>query len=339
MSEKLQGAYLNSLAQACVQDYKANQRPERTIKNLKNLLGRFLRWIEDRELTPKECRAYIKYLQVEKKLCWSSVSSDTRRLKMFLKWLKYEANDGDGIIDRDWAKEIHSPRSYGQKSKPQEQLLSPEKLIEYIIAVTEPGPNDNKYHRKVKQEHREFLFFYMRMGLRPSEAININPKAVNLDGNPPSVLVWRGKNNTHQPIGLPLDYLEPIRKRVEKGKWFDVSQKRLQIYMQRVSKLAGRKVNLYSIRKSVDTYALDAGAPIMKLAIHQGHTVQTMQKDYVKFSAKQSSEVNNSYNPFIDRSKLPPNYLIDKVDSLVKELMQHPGIEVKREKRKIMIRW
>src|SRR3989339_1088767 len=129
MSEKLQGAYLASLVNNCVSDYVANKRPERTVTNLKNFLGRFLRWIEDRELTPKACRAYIKYMQVDKALAWTSVSSDTRRLKMFLTWLFEEANEGDGLIDRNWAKEIHSPRKYGVKESPQVQLIAPEKLM------------------------------------------------------------------------------------------------------------------------------------------------------------------------------------------------------------------
>lgn len=251
MSEKLQGARLISLANDCVRDYEENRRPERTITNLKNFLGRFLRWLEDRELTVKECRAYVKYMQVDKGLAWSSVSSDTRRLKMFLYFLRFVANDGDGVIDRDWAKEVHSPRRYGMKEKPQEQLLAPEKMMEYILKVTEPGPGDNKNSRAVKLEHREFLIFFMKMGLRPGEAMNILPKHVNLDGDPPSVLVWRGKNEKWQTMGLPLDYLEPIRRRVEKGVWFKVNQSRLQIYMRRITEMAGKKVKLYSIRKSV----------------------------------------------------------------------------------------
>jgi len=337
--QKLQGFYLKQLAQECVQDYEVKQRPQRTIINLRNFLGRFLLWLEDRELTVKECREYVKYMQVGRGLAWSSVSSDTRRLKMFLFFLRFVANEGDGVIDRDWAKEVHSPRRYGMKDKPQEQLLAPEKLFEYVMRVTEPGPNDTKLHRVVKQEHREFFLFFMKTGLRPGEAINIQPEHVNLDGDPPSVLVWRGKNDKWQPIGLPLDYLEPIRKRVEEGRWFNVNQRRLQIYMQRISKMAGKKVVLYSIRKSVDTFSLDADAPIMKLSVHQGHVVSTMQKSYTLFSAKQSSEVNNSYNPWIDRSKLPVDYMMPKIENLVKELEQHPNIKVVPGERQVTIKW
>ncbi|MCC6711566.1 MAG: site-specific integrase [Candidatus Pacebacteria bacterium] len=342
MSKKLQGEYLVSLAQNCVQDYVESQRPELTIKNLRNFLRRFLTWVGDRELTPLLCRKYTKYMQVEKKLAHSSVSSDTRRIKMFLYYLRYVANNGEGVIDRDWAKEVHSPRKYGMKEKAPEQLLSPEKMMEYVLKVTEPGKNDNSYHRKRKAEYRAFLLFYMKMGLRPNEAIKIDPKRVNIDGNPPSVQIWRGKNNDGgewRPIGLPLDYLEPIRERVEQGRWFDVSQNTLQKYMRDISKIAGRKVTLYSIRKSVDTFSIDAGAPLMKLAIHQGHTVQTMQRDYVKFSAKESSEVNNTYNPWIDRSKLPAKFLMPKIESLVKEIKNHPNFKVVLNENKLEISW
>jgi len=278
-------------------------------------------------------------MQVDKGLAWTSVSSDTRRLKMFLTWLFEEANDGDGVIDRSWAKEIHSPKKYGVKEAPQEQLLSPEKLMKYILKVTEPGPNDHKLHRVTKQEHREFLLFFMKMGLRPGEAMNIRPEDVNLDGDPPSVRVWRGKNEKWQPIGLPLDYLEPIRRRVESGRWFEVNQKRLQIYMQRISKMAGKEVNLYSIRKSVHAFSIDADATILKLAVHQGHTVSTMQKYYTLFSAKQSSEVNNSFNPFIDRSKLPVGYMLPRIENLLREIERHPKFHINRHDHRIIIQW
>ena len=160
--------------------------------------------------------------------------------------------------------------------------------------------------------------------------MNIKPENVNFDSDHPNVLVWRGKNGKWQLLGLPLEYLEPIRRRVAQGRWFDVNQKRLQIYMQRISKMAGRTVNLYSIRKSVDTYAMEADAPIMKAASHQGHTVATMEQYYTKFSAKQSSEFNNTYNPFIDRTKLPVKYVIPRIENLLKEIDRHPSINIER---------
>lgn len=140
-------------------------------------------------------------------------------------------------------------------------------------------------------------------------------------------------------LGLPLDYIEPLRKRVQEGRWFKVSQTRLQIYMRRISKMAGKKVKLYSIRKSVDTFSLDADAPIMKLSIHQGHTVGVMQQYYAKFSAKQSSEVNNTYNPFIDRTKLPTDYMLPKMMNLVKELQQHPGFKIEQSEGRLVVEW
>lgn len=342
MSSKLQGEYLKSLADECVQEYVLNEQPEHTIKNIRNFLGRFLKWVGNREITPKLCRDYVKYMQVDRGLAWSSVSSDTRRLKMFLFFLRFKANEGEGVIDRDWAKEVHSPRVYGKKNEEPEQLISPEKMEELVYKVTEPGTNDHKLHRKIKAEHRAFLLFLMKTGFRPGEAMNIKPEHVNLDSKYPHVLVWRGKGKNGgewKPLGLPLDYLEPIKERVEKGRWFNVNQRRLQIYMQRLSKLAGKKQKLYSIRKSVDTFAIDAGAPLMELSVHQGHTVGTMQDAYVKFSAKQSSEVNNTYNPWIDRNKLPVEYSVPKVKQLIKELQNHPNFKINRGEKSVTFEW
>lgn len=338
MSQVIKGDSLSVLINQCILSYERNKRPVRSIKNLKNMLGRFATWLNGRELTVKECRGYVQYMQ-DKGLAWTSVSSDTRRLKSFLSWLYLEANDGDGLIPTDWAKQFRSPKKYGEKEKTQEQLLAPEKMLEYVMKVTEPGPNDHKGHRETKLEHREFLLFYMKTGLRPGEAINIKPEHVNLDNDYPSVLIWRGKNDKWQPIGLPLDYLEPIRRRVEQGRWFNVTQSRLQIYMRRISKLAGRTVKLYSIRKSVDTFALEADAPIMKLASHQGHTVEIMQQYYTKFSAKQSSEVNNTYNPWIDRAKLPVKFMLARMEQMAKEAERHPDIKVSRQDGQIIINW
>lgn len=338
MSQVLQGEGLSVLINQCILSYERDKRPARSVKNLKNLLGRFATWLSGRELTVKECRGYVKHMQ-DKGLAWTSVSSDTRRLKSFLKWLYMEANDGDGLIPADWAKDFHSPRRYGEKEKPQEQLLAPEKMLEYVLKVTEPGPNDHKLHREIKLEHREFLLFYMKTGLRPGEAMSILPENVNLDSDYPNALVWRGKNGKWQPIGLPLDYLEPIRRRVSEGRWFNVTQSRLEIYMRRISKLAGRTVKLYSIRKSMDTFALDEDSPIMKLSYHQGHTVAIMEQNYTKFSAKQSSEVNNAYNPWIDRSKLPIKFTLPRIEKLAKEVERHPAFKVSRQDGKITISW
>lgn len=254
-------------------------------------------------------------------------------MQMFLKWLYHEAE----ITEHNWAKDITRPIKRGEQKEP-EMLLSPEKLTEYIIKVTEPGKHDHQLHIAAKKEHREFLFFYCRMGLRPNEAIKIDPKKVNLDGSPPSVLVLR-KGGKWKSLGLPLDYLEPIRERVKEGRWFNVSQTTLQRYMRQISKLAGRTVKLYSIRKSVDTYLLDAGAPVMQAAEAQGHTVAIMQKDYVKFSAKQSSEVQNTYNPYIDRSKLPVEYMLPHIRSLAEKCKQHEKFSVELNENSLVIKW
>ncbi len=326
-----QGQYLDQLTQECVQWYVLNGHPHLTIKNLKNFLGRFLIWLNGRELTVKECREYVKYMQLRIKQ--SSAASDTGRLQMFLKWLHYEKD----LTEHDWSKDVRRPKQKGSQ-KPPEMLLAPEKLIEYINQVTEPGEHDHALHRVAKKEHREFLHFYCRMGLRPNEAIKIKPEHVNLDGNPPSVMILR-KGGKWRSIGLPLDYLEPIRERVNKGQWFKVSQTTLQRYMRQISKLAGREVKLYSIRKSVDTFMLDAGAPIMLAAEHQGHTVAIMQKDYVKFSAKQSSEVNNTYNPYIERGKLPIEYMLPHIDQFAEKVKKHPKFKVERNENSLVIRW
>jgi site-specific recombinase XerD len=329
--QKLQGSFLKLLASECVEFYVLNKHPELTVKNLKNFLGRFLLWLHGRELTVKECRTYVK--DMERRLEHSSASSDTGRLQMFLKWLHYEKE----VTETDWARDIRRPKKRGYEEEP-EVLISPEKMIEYILIVTEPGVHDHILHREAKKEHRDFLLFYCKMGLRPNEAIKIDYKKVNLDGNPPSVHVLR-KGGKWRNLGLPLDYLEPIRQRVEAGRWFKVSQTTCQRYMRQISKLAGKKIKLYSIRKSVDTGLLDEGAGIMHAAEHQGHTVAIMQRDYVKFSAKQSSEVNNTYNPYIDRSKLPVQYMLPKIDKVVAECSRHKGFKVQRKERKLIIEW
>ncbi len=329
--QNLQGSHLEQLARECVEYYVLNGHEGLTVKNLRNLLRRFLAWLDGRELTVKECRQYVKYMQG--KLQSSSVASDVGRMKMFLKWLHYEAE----ITENDWSRDVRRPKLRGEEKEP-EMLLSPEKLIEYILKVTEPGPHDHALHREAKKEHRAFLLFYMKMGLRPNEAIKIDPKRVNLDGDPPLVLIKR-KGNKWRSLGLPLDYLEPIRERVEKGRWFNVSQTTLQRYMREVSKLAGRTFKLYSIRKSVDTYMLDAGAPIMQAAEHQGHTVSIMQKDYVKFSAKQSSEVNNVFNPYIDRAKIPIEYMLPHVFQMADKIAKHPAFSVERTEKSLIIKW
>jgi len=325
----LRGERLQKLMDDCLSDY--GDHPELTVKNLRNFLRRFYRWLDGRELTVKECRAYVKDMQ--RRLAYSSASSDTGRLQMFLKWLHYEAE----VTTNDWARDVRRPKR-DKNPKPPEQLLSPEKIIQYIHEVTEPGKHDHVLHRKAKNEHRAFLLFYCRMGLRPNEAIQIKPENVNLDGDPPSVAVSR-KGRKWRTLGLPLDYLEPIRERIEEGRWFKVSQKTLQVYMQRISVLAGQKVKLYSIRKRVDTSLLDNGADLMRAAEHQGHTVAIMQKDYVKFSAKQSSEVNNTYNPFIDRSKIPAAYMMKKLMATISECEHHPEIKVVKSKGKIVIEY
>ncbi len=332
MYSLLQGEVLEKLIHDCVEWYELQSSSQKTTKELRYFLGRFTRWLDGRELTVKECRIYVKYLQ-QKGMARTTISGETSRLKMFLKWIHQEAD----ATETDWSPQIRRPKDKREQQKP-EMLLSPAKIIEYIYAVTEPGAHDHVLHRVTKQEHREFLLFYCRSGLRPNEAIKIQPENVNLDGPEPSVQLRR-KGGKWKTLGLPLDYLEPIRKRVEKGEWFKVSQFTLQGYMRKISKLAGRRIVLYSIRKMVDTGLLDAGAPIMQAAEQQGHTVAIMQAHYYKYSAKESSELANTYNPFIDRSKLDVQYMLPRIDKLAKECRQHPGIKVDRGERRLVIEW
>lgn len=329
--QNLQGSHLETLMQKCVEEYVLNGHPDITVKNLRNLLRRFFVWLDGRELTVKECRLYIK--DMKRRLAHSSAASDTGRLKMFLKWLHYDAEE----TPYDWSRDVRRPKIVREADEP-EQLLAPEKLVELVMKVTKPGKHDHKGHREAKKEHREFLFFYMKMGLRPSEAINIKPQHVNLDGSPPSVQIQR-KGGKWQTLGLPLDYLQPIEARVKAGRWFAVSQTTLQRYMRKVSQLAGKKISLYSIRKSNDTFLLDNGAPLMHAAIHQGHTVAIMQKHYVRFSGKQSSEVLNTFGPYIDRAKLPVEYTLKHIDHIVEKVRKHPAFKVQKNERSLIIEW
>lgn len=318
------GEELLQLMMECVEDYKLNKSPNDSMKNLKNLLLRFHRWLDSREMTVKECRAYVKYMQTRMKD--KSTSSEVGRIKSFLKWLHYEKE----LTGHDWSRDIRRPKIRETREDAPEQLLSPEKLKELIIQVTTPKTiRTGKLGERdayINNEYRNFLLFMSKMGLRPGEALNIDPKKVSLYGSPPSVMVFRSKLNRWQNLGLPLDFLDPIKECVNRGKWFDVCRTGWQEKMKQISALAGKKVVLYSIRKSVDTGILDNGAPIMHAAEHQGHTVGVMQSNYIKFSAKQSSYVNNTYNPHIDKTKIPVSYTLPEIERLHTEWAMHPDI-------------
>lgn len=324
----LQGQQIANLAKECIAWYELNKYPRKTVINLRNFLGRFLLWLENRELSVCLCKEYTKHLQ-EKGLRHSSISSDIGRLKMFLVWL----HDEKELLDHNWAGDIKRPKLRVPEEAFPEQLLSPAKIAEYIDIVTTPrSVRPGKLGERdayVNNEYREFLHFFRKIGLRPGEAISMTPERVNLDGSEPTVAVWRskgGKGGKWVQVGIPLDYIEPIRRRVSQGRWFDVSISGLEEKMKQISKLAGKKVKLYSIRKSVDTGLIDEGAPIMQAAEHQGHTVPIMQREYYKFSGKQSSHVNNTYNPHIDRSKIPAQYTQNQIELKMQEWARHPDI-------------
>lgn len=329
-SSAIKGEYLESLAKECVDSYVKNRHPEKTIVNLNNfLLNRFCPWTNNRELTAGLLQDYANHM-LEKGLAISSINSDIGRLKMFASWLYHEKK----LTDRNLGKDIKRPKLRVPEAE-QEELISAEKMEEYInIACRPKNMRSGKLGEKdryINREYREFLHFLRKTGLRPGEAINIKPEHINLDGDPPYFKVWRskgGRGGKWVKLGLPLDYLDEVRERVERGYWFEVGRVGLQKKMKEISRLSGKKLNLYSIRKSVDTGMLDNDANVMKAAIHQGHTVGVMQQYYVKFSSKQSSEVLNTYNPHIDRSKVDVKHTTGQIESKLKEWELHPDVIV-----------
>lgn len=247
-----------------------------TLKGKKQVLNHLLRYLGTNELTLASVRSYMQYLR---KLGWknSAIRTNTKSMiKPFIRWLTNE-----GYLKENWGSKIVLPQTE-PFVYPVVSLETMDKLIEL---GTESGKGDNKFTRRVKQEHHDALLFIARTGIRIGAVINLRKENVDLL-NQTYRVYSKGKCLL---LPIPMDLLDNLKKRcLGMGSVFNVNQLRLNKYVRRGCNRLGisNEFTVHTMRHSFCTGMLNLeGMDISIVSRLMGHS-----------SIKVTSDIYANYN-------------------------------------------
>lgn len=304
----------------------------RTAKNYRNELDCFSRWLGDRvfdQVTFKEYRDHeLERIKV------SSVQFKMAVLKAFVGWLYREE-----YIDRNFAHRVQKPtlrilNSQERKAELKKTpYLIPNTIHEVIIKGTTGGVNHtSKVHQKALAEARNALLFLWKFPLRQCELFGLLGEDLYPDSYVPEFIVVR-KGGKAFRMGLPYDLLDmasELRKR-GKDRAFLTSNDALRRYL----KIGCKKVGIdtftpHFFRNLAGTWMVDSGAMKEEAAHVMGHSVKTFEKIYQIHSPMISSRAVNTFNPAIDKTKAPIDYMLRKLESDLEPLKRDKRINIVR---------
>jgi len=308
------GAQLPSLVEEYIKEKSADTWTAHSIKNNRLELAHLLHFLDGRELSVKTLNEFklseLKYVGAY------SVRTKLQIACAFVSWL-YQRGD----ISENWGKRITKPKLRRAKPEFRDWLFSVEKMREVIVKGTTPGKNHHVLHRKSLNEGRWALMFLWKQPVRISELLSIRRNDLNLKAKYPEFRI-KQKGGSWKRLGLPLDILPELRRRADgsNDRLFKVSQERLRLYLANGCKRARIPVfTPHHFRRIAGTMMLEEGATIEGVADVMGHTPDVMWKIYKQLSPKLSSVTINTYNPAIDKSKIPIDYTVQTLnDTLVR---------------------
>jgi len=262
---------------------------QKTIKNKREILTKFLDFLGNQPFTSNSCRRYLRFLR-KKEYQASSLNLMMRTLKAAVNFLYKEKH-----IEYNFSRDIPMPKL---KKKPLE-IVSAELAEKIIITGTKAGKGDNCINKERKKEHRQALRFILRTGLRNRELRDLRGKDVNLEEE---TFFVRSKSGNIDVLPIPRDMLGELRKRKDKLQLFKVTAKTLNHSLKRGCKRFGisTKVRTHTLRHIFCTSLLKRGVPIQIVSRLMRHASVTLTDSvYSHYQIDDLKLMLNSYHPLI----------------------------------------
>ncbi len=233
------------------------------------------------KLTPQQIRDYIRHLQVERKLAWSSVNVAVCAINFF--WSR--------VLRRKWPIQNLPPQK--RPTKPPE-ILSCEELERLFEAAKRPS-------------HRTLLMTTYAAGLRVSEVVRL--QACDILSDRMQIRVVESKGNKGRYTTLSPSLLKELRKhwaRYRPERWLFPGNKpgrhlspcAAQDAYRNARKGAGieRGAGIHSLRHAFATHLLESGVDVRTIQILLGHSSISSTMRYLTVTRQRISKVKSPFD-------------------------------------------
>lgn len=299
-----------------------------TLKNKRNSLGRFGRWLNGRDFNLENCRGYVDYL-LNKDVAPSTIKEYFRTIKAFAGYLdRYE-------IIAYFLKPLELPRDMQKDRLP----VSTETALKIIKAGTEPCSSDNQNGKASKRVSSLACRFMLFTGVRDGGLLKMKTDDVHFDTNTYHIRLKGGKVVEK---GLPVNLIEELKliSRDKKGKLFPVAVETLRDVLARgCKKLGVSKITPHSLRSIFATTLASTDISPIQLAKQLNHAkIETTYKHYIQSDVLKDAQILNLTHPIISqgvstRSKLE---LVEKSQAIM-SLVSDPRFKVTMSAGKLVI--
>lgn len=288
----------------------------KTIKNRRNSLQRFFKFVKGSKFNLDICESYLLHLS-KKGLQNSSIAQEQRIIKALVRWLFNKGHIENNFCS-DW-----TLTKVRKKAEPPVPIELAEKII---IAGTKPGKGDNARNRWLKKEARDALMFIVYTGLRVGEVVKLRGKDVFISSKQLRV---KGKSGNEELVPI-IDVLLPmLKKRTENDRLYRITPSHLNTCLKRGCKKenVNQVVTAHGLRHSFSVSLLNNGLGIQfvsKLLRHAN--IKTTFDYYSRLAIEDQRKKLNIYHP-LSFSGLSKEEAFDTINERMEEVVNNPNIK------------
>lgn len=305
----------NNLLQKAVDDYLVNYSieaglMEKTIRNKRHILNRFLIYLDGREYSEDSVKTFLSHLFSHG---WNTPNSRLDLVKVFRAFTNFLYKRK--YIKENFAQELVKPKV----PKRDFNYISPEIVEKIIEAGTEIGIGDRARSIYIKSETKAALRFLLRTGLRINELIQLKGSDLNLEDNPPTYFV-NSKGGNRELLPLPKDMLEGLKlRRKQHHRVFEVTKETCNDVLQRGALKLGIKTEIsnHSLRHIFASNLVKNKVPIQMVSRLMRHSsVEITDKTYSHLDQNDLSLILNSMQGVV-REGLDKNQVFDLIEQSI----------------------
>lgn len=304
-----------NLLQKAVDDYLVNYSieaglMEKTIRNKRGILNRFLIYLNGREYSQDTVKTFLSHLFSHG---WNTPNSRLDLVKVFRAFTNFLYKRK--YIKENFAQDLVKPKV----PKRDFNYISPETVEKIIEAGTEIGVGDRTRSIYIKSETKAALRFLLRTGLRINELIQLKGTDFNLNDNPPTYFV-NSKGGNRELLPLPKDMLEELKIRSERqNRVFEVTKETCNDVLQRGALKLGIKTEIsnHSLRHIFASNLVKNKVPIQMVSRLMRHSsVEITDKTYSHLDQNDLSLILNSVQGVV-REGLDKNQSFDLIEQSI----------------------